>query len=92
MGVDFLLFLKPSVPQDVLIIDCPSLSVSWMCVLVWDRTGQGVIVSGFHKLKGCIFMYGPSPYEDIISKGLCSLMPLSPANTFTRCLTLVTVI
>lgn len=32
-GVDFLMFLKPSVPHDVRTIDCPALSVSWMCVL-----------------------------------------------------------
>lgn len=36
-GVDFLMFLKPSVPHDVRTIDCPTLSVSWMCVL---RTGE----------------------------------------------------
>lgn len=38
MGVDFLMFLNPSVPQDVLTIDCPALSVSWMCVLPQYRT------------------------------------------------------
>lgn len=38
MGVDFLMFLKPSVPQDVLTMEVPVLSVTWMCVLVDDRT------------------------------------------------------
>lgn len=32
-GVDFLMFLKPSVPHDVRTMDRPALSVSWMCVL-----------------------------------------------------------
>lgn len=35
IGVDFLMFLKPSHPQDVLTSDCPALSVSWMCVLLY---------------------------------------------------------
>lgn len=38
IGVDFLMFRKPSVPQDVLTIDLPALSVTWMCVLVNNRT------------------------------------------------------
>lgn len=37
MGVDFLMFLKPSVPHDVLTMDFPALSVTWMCVLAEDR-------------------------------------------------------
>ena len=38
IGVDFLAFLKPSVPQDVLTMYWPSLSVTWMWVLTQAST------------------------------------------------------
>lgn len=49
-----MIFLKPSVPQDVLTMDFPVLSVSWMCVLVQDRTVYWVTDS---QLMGLVIFF-----------------------------------